>query len=230
MNLGILIIGSLYWDTDPTRVHWRSTLDMTDARHVTAPIRYGRKSSSRGNTYTMVFSQLCAAPDKLGTGIVVRALRDCRNGNDLIAEAQRLWAAERKAHELGATCAGWGRVCLLKHPDFKMADPVLDKWRAASSPCHLPLSTATDEDPVVDHDSGLALIDWPNDVSTGEPLADYDVLLMTATEPTLTNRSYPTPETIAEAWRRNPHYLHYFHENRACGITTFEDQELVSLL
>ena len=58
LNGGILIVGSLLWDE--RREGWRrSRLDMESAELVTAPIRYGRQSETRGNTYTMVFSRGC---------------------------------------------------------------------------------------------------------------------------------------------------------------------------
>ena len=59
LHTGILLIGSLFWDA--SRQTWREEhLHMAAAEDVTAPIRYGRRSENRGNTYTMVFS--CSAP------------------------------------------------------------------------------------------------------------------------------------------------------------------------
>ena len=55
--LGVLIIGSLYWDRACHRTNWRrDRLDQCRGRHVRAPIRYGRRSKTRGCSYTMVFS------------------------------------------------------------------------------------------------------------------------------------------------------------------------------
>lgn len=56
-SLGVLMIGSLYWDCSSIRKKWRRTrLDMDREQHVCVPIRYGRCSQSRGMSYTMVFS------------------------------------------------------------------------------------------------------------------------------------------------------------------------------
>src|SRR5580692_12520499 len=53
LSIGVLIIGSLYWD--PRRQGWRdSRLDVDNVFNVHAPIRYGRRSTGRGHTYTMV--------------------------------------------------------------------------------------------------------------------------------------------------------------------------------
>src|SRR3546814_14186903 len=56
MKCGILIIGSLYWDKENGRDDWRKRrLDTNASIPVRVPIYYGRKSASRGNTYTMTF-------------------------------------------------------------------------------------------------------------------------------------------------------------------------------
>lgn len=53
LTAGVLIIGSLLWDSEKERPAWRAArLDVAGAQTVTAPIRYGRLSESR---YTMVF-------------------------------------------------------------------------------------------------------------------------------------------------------------------------------
>src|SRR5205809_2973005 len=90
LGAGILVIGSLFWDT--SRQGWRDErLHMAASEAVTAPIRYGRRSRNRGNTYTMVFSR-SAQP---GQAIVVPCRNIVRSAVDLIAEAEQLWAAER---------------------------------------------------------------------------------------------------------------------------------------
>ena len=67
-TLGVLIIGSLFWDNS-TRDEWRrDRLDLERRQYVRAPIRYGRQSTGRGCSYTMVFSAgLCEA--EFGTAI-----------------------------------------------------------------------------------------------------------------------------------------------------------------
>jgi len=64
---------------------------MTSAQSVTAPIRYGRRSEMRGKTYTMVFSN--AIGD--GRAIAVRCAHPVSSIDDLISEAEHLWAAEQ---------------------------------------------------------------------------------------------------------------------------------------
>lgn len=68
LNGGVLIIGSLLWDDKKqTRKDWRkSFLKIDDKVKIPAPIRYGRISTSRCCTFTMVLSQECNDKDKLG--------------------------------------------------------------------------------------------------------------------------------------------------------------------
>jgi hypothetical protein len=48
LTAGVLIIGSLLWDSDKERPAWRAArLNVAAAQTVTAPIRYGRLSKSR---------------------------------------------------------------------------------------------------------------------------------------------------------------------------------------
>ena len=111
LNAGILIIGSLLWDE--RRGPWRDArLDMTSAQTATAPIRYGRLSESRGNTYTMVFSRLCTA----GHAKVLRCTRSVSTPAELIDEAEALWKAEQPSADPGRIAVNWGCVALLSNP------------------------------------------------------------------------------------------------------------------
>ena len=87
----MLIIGSLFWDVEKGRPEWREArLNMEGAQTVTAPIRYGRLSGSRGDSYTMVFSRLCPQ----GRAKVVPCSHAISTVQELIAEAECLWRAE----------------------------------------------------------------------------------------------------------------------------------------
>ena len=73
-------------------------------------------------------------------------------------------------------------------------------------------------------ESGFLNIPWP---STEDGLdLGIDVLLATATKPTIDDGGYyPSPCEVADAW--NTHdgkkSVEYFVENRAHGIETFQD-------
>src|SRR5262245_52210829 len=91
LTAGVLIIGSLLWDSEKGRRAWRDArLIVPLAQTVTAPIRYGRRSGTRGNSYTMVFSRLCPP----GGAKLVPCSHVISTLQDLIAEAECLWKAE----------------------------------------------------------------------------------------------------------------------------------------
>jgi len=63
---GVIIVGSLIWedhlkaeDRDNIRRNWRRVNLIDNSSPSKVPIRYGRKSQSRDDTYTMIFSKSC---------------------------------------------------------------------------------------------------------------------------------------------------------------------------
>jgi len=235
MRLGILIVGSLYWDRSAVRCGWRrSRLSCADEHRVKVPIRYGRKSNRWGKTFTMVFAKSCSEEAKLGVGLVVPARAECCEPGHLLEEAEYLWAAERDSEEICDICERWGKVCILENPEAKRSEPALRAWQArieALGATYSALRTADGEGPVVDASTGRALFDWPRDAVTNQPLLGFDILLMTATEPTLTSGRYPTARNIADAWKQDCHdHVRYFHNNRHYGITTFQDEQILAAL
>ena len=64
-----------------------------------------------------------------------------------------------------------------------------------------------------------------------EPLSGFDLLLLIATEPTLTNSQYVSAREVEYAWRADPNgHVSYFYNNRQNGITTFEDDAIQKML
>jgi hypothetical protein len=125
-------------------------------------------------------------------------------------------------------------VCLLQNPNAIVPESLLKAWQAkvkkeGSSYTQLPI--ADREEPVFDAETGRALFDWPIDCETNRPLSGIDLLLTTATAPTLDGGQYPTAKEIAHAWRadRQDNVL-YFYNNRHYGITTFEDDQIRAVL
>ena len=233
MKIGLLIIGSLYWDDRTHRKEWRDDrLEMDSEKHigVKVPIRYGRRSRSRGCSYTMVFSMDLVRQKKFGQAIVVPCKTPVHSDKDLIEEARRLWAAESKKKETDckSTCAGWGRVGLLKHPHRAIPSDVVSGWtqHVSGEGCYSKcMKTTKDEKPVVDR-SGFMKIPWPK---SGDGIdLELDALLATATNPTICRGVYPSAQQIADAWdtpdgRNN---IDYFCKNKAHGIKTFQDVEI----
>lgn len=224
LDAGILIIGSLLWDKN--RQGWRDErLDLPHSEVVSAPIRYGRRSGERrGHTYTMVFSR--NAP--MGHARVVRCSHAITSADDLMVESVELWEAEALEEDTGRIAANWGCVALLCNHERKIPADILKAWakRVALEPGYGKVSQAPNEGPLIDKE-GLLQIDWPRRVEGGAAV-DLDVLLVTANDPTLvvTPPSYPSAETIADAWNAAGEHVSYFWNNVDSGISTFQDDEI----
>jgi hypothetical protein len=231
LDLGVLIIGSLYWDDRKSRRDWRSNrLCMGRGWIVSSRIRYGRRSESRGCTYTMVFSLSadCAA----GTARIVSCRKQIASIDDLKAEAAELWAAEDDGGQAnGNIAAGWGCVGLIANPKSDCAE-IVEGWvdfvgsgKYDKAPAVL--------DNVIDREKGLLKIPWPRLTDGREP-APLDLLLATTTVPTLLTVppcAYASPEVIAEAWGQDTDdRVEYFRKNRQNDITTFQDREILDHL
>ncbi len=231
VQIGVLIVGSLLWDLHEQRQQWRSArLDVASGKRVRAPIRYGRRSRNRGNTYTMVFSnELDGAVEKLGFAIAVPCKAKVCSAQELIEEAEALWQAESlQASRLGTISASWGSVALITNPKLPIGSDILAGWSnaVANQDRYGDLDCAEYEEPVITS-AGLMNISWPHDVPS-----DWSALLATATNPSINEGAYPSVSEIAEAWRTKDGLPHreYFTRNRDSRIETFQDQEIHDLL
>ncbi len=125
LSIGILVIGSLAWDTEGGRPRWR-TERLKDGGsvfcNVKVPIRYGRLSHTKLakpglGTYTMVFADSVGCPP--GDAKVFPCTFAVSNFEDLWLEARWLWAAEvKKANKepSASVASDWGCVALLRNP------------------------------------------------------------------------------------------------------------------
>ena len=235
VRVGVLIIGSLYWDNKEHRKEWRRErlVDLDKKEYVHAPIRYGRLSRSRGCSYTMVFSKLLDAPGTLDRcrAIVVPCKAPVNGVDDLVTEAQCLWQAEGGKER--SISAKWGSVALLEHPKRPMPDDMRASWtNCVQEQRYGALNSARGEASVIDEE-GFLTISWPK-TDDDSDLA-VDVLLATATDPTLIRGDYPSAWEIAAAW--NAHegedykcYVQYFNKNREHRIRTFQDDDIKKFL
>lgn len=229
MKIGVLIIGSLCWDDLQHRIDWRrKRLDCVRGQRVRAPIRYGRRSRGRGDSFTMVFSP-GLREEQFGTAIAIPFKSD-----NLLEEAEHLWDAEapRSRSRKSRISACWGRVALLEHPKTSLRPDVRKRWttRIKLEQNYAKLAHAHYEAAAVD-EYGFLNIRWPR--SENGSLLEMDALLATATCPTLNAcDDYHLPPEIAEAWNtvRGRKETKYFWRNRAHGITTFQDDEIEAQL
>jgi len=231
LSIGVLIIGSLYWDE--RRQTWREArLNMGESFNVPMRIRYGRLSTGRDNTYTMVFSGQAGE----GQAKVVRCRQDIVNAADLDVETNELWAAERNMKADGSIASDWGCVALLCNPASKVPAAFTDAWaarvRAVSGYGGIP-HVPGEETPV--SAAGLLKVPWPVVAGTNGSVP-LDLLIATANHPTLAGdpKSYPSPKMIADAWLTKEAVKNdrvaYFRNNVANGINTFEDADIAALL
>ena len=129
---GVIVIGSLIWDNDD-RKEWRdSRLLIDESFMVNLPIRYGRCSSSRDNTYTMVFSKICYSKKYgLGTGTVVPCKSKIKNFSDLKIETKKMGEAEGFNNDFSAS---WGGITtILFNPLKKINDSLGKNWKELMS-------------------------------------------------------------------------------------------------
>lgn len=207
MRGGILIIGSLLWDARPEREAWRkSRLTIDKAVHVSVPIHYGRRSASRGNTFTMTF----ASDGPLGQGVLVPCRTNLSDSAALLNEAEELWKAEQPTAAPGSIAASWGCVGLVFRDQ-----PAPPEWlRAWVEHFH---SKASPVPPV--GSDGLLGIPWP--AIAVDTAASVELLLATATKP---DTMCPLAEDVADAWiDQDRGYERYFFENVRHGIRTADD-------
>lgn len=239
LNVGVLLLGSLYWDGQTHRRKWRQDeLEMDRELIVSAPIRYGRKSNSRGNTYTMVFSR--SSP--LGRAKVVPLKKAVTKIGDLLDAATGLWRAERPANSKTkpnqTLSADWGCVALLPSPRLlknsgNEITTLLESWaQYVSSEPEYGGTEYSAVDGSVLSQAGILNISWPTSPDTGDPVIS-DLLLATVTKPNLDpdTREYPSVRKMVEAWKQDKEgNVCYFWNNRKNGIQTFQDEEIVQLL
>ena len=230
LTAGVLIIGSLLWDSEKGRPAWRDArLNIASGQTVTAPIRYGRLSGTRGTSFTMVFSRLCP----MGHAKLVPCSHAISTVQDLIAEAECLWKAEQPDAEPNRIASTWGCVALLHNPLRNISEEVLKGWteRVSREPDYGRVSQTKDEGILVSREDGLLRIEWPGLAEGGAP-AEFDLVLATANDPRIkvSSPTYPTAQAIADAWNKAGRHVEYFWKNTDSGIRTFQDDEIRLLL
>jgi hypothetical protein len=141
-----------------------------------------------------------------------------------LAKAEGLWTEESSF-----LAKRWGAVGLLMHPDLNEAKLLKSIWVELflQHRCEHPRKgydasrfCIDDEPPVIDAD-GFLQIDWPPEMNA------FDFLLATPTAP---SPQIPLAAKAIAYKMNERNYRKYFDGNRASGITTFQDEEILEYL
>jgi hypothetical protein len=222
LSCGVLIIGSLFWDVKNGRDTWRKRyLNLDSKKLIDLPIRYGRKSSTRSCTYTMVFSNDCA--NKLGKAYIVPFKEVIHGIKDLLDKSIDLAKAEGICQESEMSLyKSWGCVAIFINPrvDTKVTSEVRAFWmKQYQNTINPSCFRINDEKPCVDKYGFLQLDCTLN-------TKDCDVIL--ATPVTINAERYPSSKEIADAIVKKKN--EYFCKNVQNGIATFQDAEIKKYL
>jgi hypothetical protein len=231
MKGAVLIIGSLLWETNENAVKneqgklrekWRETLDIGKKIPLKVPIRYGRKSTSRKCTYTMIFSN---SQKVLGTAFIVPYLKEITSFEELKQQAIQLAEAEgistrRNPNRLIAK--SWGAVGIVFNNNSKnITNEIKDLWHNEFKEFDNTGYGLDGEEVSIKENGELNFqIEIPDSI---------DYVFATPVKPNVSK--YPTVERIAEAIiESNPRYDTYLKENYNNGIRTEGDEEIINLL
>ena len=205
---------------------------MSDKQYVKVPIRYGRQSSTRGNSYTMVFSTWLNR-EQHGKAIVAPCAQDITTGEDLVKEAECLWNAETSKGNAKNRIAAkdeWGCIALLENPKRPLSDALRGCWtkRVSYEPDYGEKIIKAYGEEVVVNRRGFLKIPWPKMGDDSDH--NFNALLATVTCPTFHNGCYPSAENVAAAAYRSGKGMEYFFNNREHEIETFQDADIADWL
>jgi hypothetical protein len=227
---GVFVIGSLLWEKSEIRKSWRlGNLEWKKRKLVNLPLRYGRISTSRSCTFTMVFSSDCKPSEKIGKGYFIPFKNNPLPRDTIFSQARKLMDAEHnKFKNLNRFNWGWGTLGLAINPkNYKNAnikkevEAFSKEWANKYSSGFNPKEYKVgDELPIISN-KGILRINWP------ERLKEFDFAIGTVCKPEI--EEYPTAKEIAERILVNK-YDEYFKENLKHSISTFQDKEIKSAL
>jgi len=247
---GVIIIGSLFWENEKNaiqdqdskalakkREEWRNTyldLDPKNIENHKLPIRYGRCSSSRKCTYTMVFSSLALNTQSFGVAIPYKNEIDFSNYLHFERQAKMLADVEGiSKNNDDRLRKSWGCIGIYINPnsvhfptinqhwdDLRMTDSEYAKKFAK----HYKFRNVNGDYSLLDDNYCLA-----PEVMINTKIDFLFLTYIRAEHRNKTIENYPTPQEIAEEINRSG-YKTYFEENVKSKITTFEDNVISQLI
>lgn len=239
VKVGVLLMGSLYWEPTDIRTTWRSShLRMDRGRRIPLPIRYGRTSIRRYRTYTMVYSP-DLQPKQWGKGYFVPLRTDpLSTTGELHEEMREMIRVERnishrdfeKLHDSVQITYDWswgvlGYMLPGGGTDPETTGQIAHHWEENLSQEYSPAKYTAEWDvPAIDV-MGQLTIPPPSGLDS------YDLVITVVTRPRVEtgDRCYPTPDQIARRMYETNCYT-YFLQCLRYGITTFQDSEILTLL
>jgi hypothetical protein len=227
MKGAVLIIGSLLWENEENslnkeqgkqRAKWRENIDIDKKIAVQVPIRYGRKSTSKSCTYTMLISN---SVSELGTAFLIPYKKETGNFEEFQCQALELSEAERISTEdyPKRLKASWGAVGVAFNKSReKQFDAIKKKWHQEFTSFDNSDYKIGNEQPSINENGELNFVfDIPEDI---------DYVFATPVKPNISE--YPTIDRIVEAIiESKPKYDTYVKENFKNGIRVQDDEEII---
>jgi len=241
---GVISIGSLFWETEKNCINkepskklgkyrriWREDNFEKESIDIQLPIRYGRKSHNRCDTYTMVFSNSLTNPE-YGNGKVLKYQRDLKSFEELFIRVIELAISEGiyKEKSNRRIISNWGSVALVLNNKLQKSNKglyeyITIKWSHLFSKYRNTLNPKNyrvdkNEYPTIDL-NGMLTIDLE------DKMGEFDFLLATPVE--INVPMYPLGKDIADTINKFC-YLTYFFENQNHGIVTKDDKIIIDNL
>lgn len=247
---GVIIIGSLFWENEKNSINdeeskalaekrekWRNTyldLDLDKKENHRLPIRYGRCSSSRKCTYTMVFSSLALNTQSFGLAIPYKSEIDFSNYLHFERQAKILANVEGISKNNGNRLRkSWGCIGIYIKPNSSHSPIINNHWDNLRMTDSEYTNKFAKNYMFGNLNGDYSLLDdnyrLKPEVSIN---TDIDFLFFTyirAEHRNKTIENYPTPQEIAEEINRSG-YKTYFEKNKSSDITTFEDNDIDSFI
>lgn len=227
MQGAVLVIGSLLWENEKNtldskqgklRDNWRKNLDLEKKIAIEVPIRYGRKSTSKRCTYTMVISN---SVTNLGTAYIIPFKKEIENFEELKNQALELSEVEgiSTTKYPKRLIASWGAVGItFNEAEEKQFQEIKNKW-------HQEFASFENTDYKIGNEQ-------PSIRENGElnfefKVPEYiDYVFATPVKPNISE--YPTTDRIVEAIiESSPRYDIYVKENFNNGIRVHGDEEIM---
>ncbi|WP_303922315.1 hypothetical protein [Draconibacterium sediminis] len=223
---GAIIIGSLFWEKTPKRIKWRQVYLETIEKKVPVRIRirYGRKSSTRQDTFTMIVSN--HPNTEFGIAYILPFKEKIKNARNLESQAFAMAGAEGlwKKSEPSLN-KNWGTVGLLINPKLEKSrnlETVRERWAKLYSEYDWDkLDYQIENEPELIDKNGFLNIEWT------EEMNDFDFLIATLTVPD--PKKFLDEQTIADKINETGYDM-YFLTNYQNGIRTFQDERIIEKL